>query len=115
MTGTFADTANFADIVVLATKGLVTINAIELADKNNFDGKVVIDTSNSITDAPPVNGVLQFFTTPNSSLLKDIQSSIPGTQVVKAFNKIGNPVMCKPSFNEGKLTMFICGNDAAAK
>ena len=115
MTGTFADTANFADIVVLATKGSVTIDSIELADKNNFDGKVVIDTSNSITDAPPVNGVLQFFTTPNSSLLKDIQSSIPGTQVVKAFNKIGNPVMYKPSFNEGKLTMFICGNDAAAK
>ena len=58
MTGTFADTVKFADIIVLATKSSVNINAIELADKNNFDGKVVIDTTNSIADAPPVNGVL---------------------------------------------------------
>ena len=51
MTGTFADTAKFADIIVLATRGSVTIDAIELADKNNFDGKVVLDTTNSIADA----------------------------------------------------------------
>ena len=47
--------------------------------------------------------------------MKEIQAIIPGAQVAKAFNSIGNPVMYKPSFNEGKPTMFICGNDAAAK
>lgn len=40
--GTFINTANFADIIVLSTNGSVTINAIELADRNNFDEKVVI-------------------------------------------------------------------------
>ena len=47
--------------------------------------------------------------------MKDIQSSIPGTQVVKAFNKIGNPVMYKPLFSGGKPTILICGNNADAK
>ena len=51
LTGSYADTTNFADIIVLATRGSVTIDAIELADKNNFDGKVVLDTTNSIADA----------------------------------------------------------------
>lgn len=115
MIGTFADTANFAGVIVLATKGSVVLNAIELAGKNNFDHKVVIDATNPIADAPPVNGVLQFFTTPNSSLMEEIQASIPRAYVVKAFNSIGNGVMYKPSYSGGKPTMFICGNSADAK
>ena len=113
--GTFADAANFAEIIVLATKGSVVINAIELAGKNNFEGKVVIDATNPIADAPPVNGVLQFYTNANSSLMEAIQAIIPAAHIVKAFNSVGNGVMYKPIFNEGKPTMFICGNDVAAK
>ena len=47
--------------------------------------------------------------------MKEIQAIIPGAQVAKAFNSIGNPVMYKPSFNEGKPTMFICGNNESSK
>ncbi len=47
--------------------------------------------------------------------MEEIQATIPAAQVVKAFNSISNPVIYKPSFSAGKPTMFIFGNDAAAK
>lgn len=114
-TGTFEQTASFADIIVLSTGGKVTMNAVELAGKNNFSGKLVIDTTNPIEDAPPVNGVLKFFTTPGKSLMEILQNELPEAKFVKAFNSVGNAVMYKPSFNGQIPSMFICGNDAGAK
>ncbi|MBS1510740.1 MAG: NAD(P)-binding domain-containing protein [Bacteroidetes bacterium] len=114
-TGSFTAAASFADIIVLATGGAVTKNAIELAGINNFDGKIVIDATNPIAAAPPVNGVLQFSTAPNSSLMQELQELLPKAKLVKAFNSVGNALMYKPDFNDIKPTMFICGNDDAAK
>src|ERR1039458_2605215 len=67
-TGSFADAAAFADLVVLAVKGHVAAEALRLAGAANLKGKTVIDACNPIEDAPPVNGVLRFFTHPNESL-----------------------------------------------
>lgn len=50
------------DIVVLAVEGTAAENAVKLAGITNLKGKTVIDATNPITDAPPVNGVLQCFT-----------------------------------------------------
>src|ERR1700748_873760 len=49
--GSFADTAKFGELIVLAVSGDVAQKAIELADKENFSGKVVIDTTNPIAKA----------------------------------------------------------------
>ncbi|MGC4101503.1 NADPH-dependent F420 reductase [Ferruginibacter sp.] len=114
-TGSFKEAAAFGEIILLCTNGAVALNAIELAGKENFTGKTVIDTTNPIAAAPPVNGVLQFFTTQNDSLLQQVQAALPEAKIVKAFNSVGNNVMYKPSYGDIKPTMFICGNDAAAK
>jgi hypothetical protein len=114
-TGTFGEAAAFGEIIVLATGGTVTASAVELAGIENFTSKTVIDATNPITAAPPVNGVLQFFTGPNESLLEKIQALLPKANIVKAFNSVGNPVMYKPFYNGITPTMFICGNDDAAK
>jgi len=113
--GTFAETATFADLIVLATAGAVTIDAIALAGKENFNNKIVIDATNPIAKEPPVNGVLKFFTDYNSSLLEKIQAFIPETKIVKAFSCVGNAFFYKPNFNGVKPTMFIAGNDLNAK
>jgi len=113
--GTFAETAIFADIIVLATAGAVTLDAIELAGKENFTKKVVIDTTNPILKEPPVNGVLKFFTDYNNSLLEKIQSFIPDANIVKAFSCVGNAFFYKPYFNGTTPTMFIAGNNIDAK
>jgi 8-hydroxy-5-deazaflavin:NADPH oxidoreductase len=112
--GTFADTAKFADIIVLAAKGTVAESALELAGKENLKAKIIIDATNPIADAPPVNGVIQFFTDANSSLMEKLQNNYSDAKFVKAFSCVGNPFMYKPPFKEG-ATMFICGNDDEAK
>ena len=115
LTGTFEEAASFGELLVLATGGSVTVDAINLAGLKNFEGKTVIDATNPIAAAPPVNGVLQFFTNQNESLMGKIQSLIPDAKLVKAFNSVGNAFMYKPDFNGIKPTMFICGNDEEAK
>ena len=59
-TGSFEDTAQFGEVVVLATAGSVTEDAIRLAGTKNFTNKVVIDATNPIAPAPPENGVLNY-------------------------------------------------------
>src|SRR5436190_9391722 len=115
LAGNFEETASFAELIVLATHGTVATEAIELAGRDNFTGKTVIDTTNPLADAAPVNGVLQFFTSYNESLMEKIQSVIPQANLVKAFNSVGNTQMYKPGYNNLLPTMFICGNDEAAK
>ena len=114
-TGTFEQTAAFADIIVLATAGTITKNVIELSGQANFTGKVVIDATNPIAAAAPDNGVLKFFTSLDNSLMEQIQQQLPEAKLVKAFSCVGNAFMYKPDFNGIAPTMFICGNDDGAK
>jgi predicted dinucleotide-binding enzyme len=112
---TFAETAEFGDVIVLAVKGTVASSALKLAGVENLVGKTVIDATNPIADTPPSNGVLSFFTDLNGSLMERLQNEFPDARFVKAFNSIGSPVMIDPQFAGGPPTMFICGNDEAAK
>jgi predicted dinucleotide-binding enzyme len=113
--GTFADAAKFAELVVLAVKGTVTHDALRAAGTPNLAGKTVIDATNPIADIPPENGVLKFFTAHDYSLMERLQREFPAAHFVKAFNSVGHALMINPQFKGGKPTMFICGNDDAAK
>jgi predicted dinucleotide-binding enzyme len=88
---------------------------IGLAGAPALAGKVVIDTTNPIAAVPPVNGVLKFFTSHDESLMEQMQRAHPNVRFVKAFNSVGNARMVNPTFAAGRPTMFVCGNDAAAK
>ena len=113
--GSFQETAQFGEIIVLAVGGLAVEDAINLAGKEHFIDKIVIDATNPIAAVPPDNGVLKYFTTPEESLMERIQKILPDAKIVKAFNSVGNAFMYKPTFPGGTPTMFICGNDDAAK
>lgn len=113
--GSFAEAASFGEVLVLTVAGSAALEVVQLAGIENLAGKPVIDTTNPIDSRPPVNGVLQVFTANNDSLMEALQRAAPHAKLVKAFNSVGNALMYKPSFKEGKPTMFICGNDAGAK
>jgi predicted dinucleotide-binding enzyme len=113
--GSFAEAAKFGDVVVLAVKGTVAADALRGAGAANLAGKVVMDATNPIADAPPVNGVLKFFTNLDDSLMERLQREFSAARFVKAFNSVGNSLMINPQLKGGKPTMFICGNDDAAK
>jgi len=112
--GTLAETARFGDIVVLAVKGSAAVEVVG-ACGDALAGKPVIDTTNPIADAPPVNGVLHFFTSLEESLMERLQARAPAAKFVKAFSCVGNALMVEPELPGGKPTMFICGNDDGAK
>jgi hypothetical protein len=113
--GTFAEAAAFGELIILAVKGDVASRALGLAGAPNLARKTVIDACNPIADAPPANGVLQFFTGQNESLMEALQTEFAAAHFVKAFNSVGAARMVDPKFEDGRPTMFICGNDAAAK
>jgi len=113
--GSFADTAAFGEMLVLAVKGSAATDALRGASITSLAGKTITDATNPIADSPPVNGVLRFFTSLEESLMERLQRAFPASNFVKAFNSVGSPHMVNPRFKGGKPTMFICGNDDGAK
>jgi hypothetical protein len=111
--GTFADAATFGDILVLATLGTGTLDAIRLAGVDAFDGKVVIDATNPLDFSKGMPPTLYVGTT--DSLGEQVQRLIQKARVVKAFNTVGNAHMIHPQFPGGPPDMFLCGNDAEGK
>lgn len=111
----FSGAADFGEIVILAVKGTAAEAALKEAGVSNLKGKTIIDTTNPIEDAPPVNGVLKFFSEINYSLMERLQSKFPDCNFVKAFSCIGSPFMVNPDFGGIKPSMFICGNNEQSK
>lgn len=111
-TGTFAEAAEFGDLVVLATLGVANEQALRLAGIECFAGKVVIDATNPLdfTGGRPRLAVGH-----SDSGGEQVQRLLPQAHVVKAFNTVGNAHFFRPSFPGGPPDMFFCGNDAEAK
>jgi predicted dinucleotide-binding enzyme len=111
--GTFEEAARFGDLIVVATLGVATCEAIRLAGGQHFGGKVVIDTTNPLdfSGGMPPRLSVGF----DDSLGEQVQRMIPDARVVKAFNTVGNALMVNPQIAGGPPDMFICGDDAQAK
>lgn len=113
--GSMSEAAAFGEVILLAVNGRAASEALRAAGADNLAGKVVIDATNPIGDALPDHGVLKFFTGPNESLMESLQRQLPSAHFVKAFNSVGKHLFVNPQFNDGKPTMFICGNSDSAK
>ena len=111
--GTFAETASFGELVVLATLWEGTADAIQLSNSKNLTNKIVIDVTNPLDFSKGIPPTLAVGHTDSGG--ERIQRMLPDSKVVKAFNIVGNPHMVHPDFPSGKPTMFICGNDEASK
>jgi 8-hydroxy-5-deazaflavin:NADPH oxidoreductase len=109
-TGTFTQAAAYGDIIVLATLGTAVEEAIELAEKKNLDGKVLIDVTNPLDFKGKSVGL---FVGTTDSLGERIQRRVPRAKVVKCFNTVGNSQMVGPKHKDAE--MLICGDDAGAK
>ncbi len=111
---THAEAAAFADVVLNATAGDVSITTLHLAGADNLAGKVLIDVSNPLDFSngyPPM-----LFVKDTGSLGEQIQREFPEARVVKTLNTVNNTVMAEPKqLGDGDHTMFLCGNDAEAK
>lgn len=113
--GTFEQAAAFSNLLILAVKGLAASDVLAAVGPAKLAGKTILDATNPIADLPPVNGVLQYFTGPNESLMERLQAQVPEAYFVKAFSCVGNHYMVHPQLPDGPPTMFICGNHSKAK
>lgn len=111
--GSLGDTAKFGELNVIATAWAGTENAINLAGKDNFVGKIVVDVTNPLDFSngfPP-----KFAVNVGNSAGEQIQRMLPEAKVVKAFNIINAYVMINPKREEGDPDLFIAGNEHEAK
>ena len=111
--GSFADAAEFGEVVVNATAGGASLEALEAAGAENLDGKVLIDVANALDFSqgmPPTLSVCN-----DDSLGERIQRAFPEARVVKALNTMNASVMVSPGALGETTNIFICGNDDGAK
>ncbi|MBI4819684.1 MAG: NADPH-dependent F420 reductase [Deltaproteobacteria bacterium] len=102
------DAASWAEVVVLA----VPFGAIDDVVKevgNAIEGKTLIDVTNAL-DAKM--SLAMGFTTSGA---EELQKKIPRARVVKAFNTQFAQHMDSGRLSDQRLTVFVAGDDAAAK
>jgi 8-hydroxy-5-deazaflavin:NADPH oxidoreductase len=110
---TFAEAAAGAELVVNATSGPGALPALEAAGADNLAGKVVIDISNPLDFSagfPPT-----LFVQDTDSLAEQLQRAFPQAHVVKTLNTLTAALMVNPGDLGEDSSVFVSGNDAAAK
>ncbi len=111
--GTFADAAAFGEMVFLCTKGDALLHILETVGSNRFVGKTVVDVTNPLDFSKGVPPSL--FICNTNSLGEEVQKTLPDSFVVKTLNIVNCEVMVNPAKYAPDGTMFLCGNDMAAK
>jgi 8-hydroxy-5-deazaflavin:NADPH oxidoreductase len=112
-TGVFADAAAFGEILFNCTNGARSLDALNLAGKDNMDGKILIDLSNPLDFSKGMPPSLTVCNT--DSLGEQIQREFPDVKVVKTLNTINCKVMVNPALVPGDHDLLMCGNDDNAK
>lgn len=112
----FADSAAFGEIIINATNGANSLNALDLALEENLRGKIVMDVSNPLDFSKGMPPSLLDGLHNTNSLGEEIQKEFPQAKVVKTFNTMNCFLMVNPSrVAGGNHVNFISGNDTDAK
>lgn len=112
---TFATAASIGEIVINATHGSRSIEALKMAGAQNLAGKILIDVSNPLDFSKEVPGLLPGLNNTNS-LGEEIQKTFPYSLVVKTLNTMWCGLMVNPGMiSDGDHINFLSGNDVKAK
>jgi 8-hydroxy-5-deazaflavin:NADPH oxidoreductase len=110
----FAEVAEGADLVVNATSGPGSVEALEAVGEAALADSVLLDVANPLDFSagfPPTLTVKD-----TDSLAEQIQRAFPRTRVVKSLNTVNCAVMVDPSrVGDDDTTMFVAGEDPGAR
>jgi len=109
----YSEAARGAELLINATGGTASLEALAAADAENLAGKILIDVSNALDPSqglPPRVAVAN-----DDSIGEQIQRTYPDTRVVKALNTVNLQVMVDPAGVPGDHALFVAGNDESAK
>lgn len=108
--GTFAEAAAHGDLLMNATAGHASLEALAAAKPADLKSKVLIDVANAL--GPWNEGAMELFIVNTDSLAERIQRTYPSTYVVKALNTVTAHIMVNPAgLSGGAHDIFIAGND----
>jgi 8-hydroxy-5-deazaflavin:NADPH oxidoreductase len=110
---TFQAAAAAAEVVFVVTNGSASVDVLTQAGSGNLEGKVVIDVSNPLDFSQGMPPTL--FVKDTDSLAEQIQRAFPAARVVKTLNTMNNEVMVHPDLLPDPGSVFVSGDDAAAK
>lgn len=109
-----AEAAAHGDIIINATAGIGSLNALAAAGAENLGAKILIDIANPLDFShgfPPTLSVAN-----TDSLGEQIQRAFPALKVVKTLNTMTADLMVNPrQLAGGDHVIFLSGDDAAAK
>lgn len=112
--GGFAEAAGHGELVVNATQGSTSLEALEKAGEAGLNGKVLIDVSNPLDFSRGMPPTL--FVKDSDSLAEQIQRDFPKARVVKTLNTLNAALMTDPGRLAGaEHSVFLSGDDAQAK
>jgi 8-hydroxy-5-deazaflavin:NADPH oxidoreductase len=112
--GSFAETAAHGEMVINATNGAGSLNALTLAGEENLADKILVDVSNPLDFSNGFPPSLTVFG--RDSLAEQIQRAFSMTRVVKTLNTVTARVMTHPlEVENGDHHVFLSGDDADAK
>lgn len=109
----FEQAASGAELLVNATSGQVSIDALREAGAAALAGTVLMDLSNPLDFSqgfPPT-----LFVKDTDSLGEQIQAAFPEARVVKTLNTLTAELMVRPDQLLDGHSVFVGGNDPAAK
>ena len=110
---TFAEAAGQASVLFNCTSGNASIDVLNRTGEENLAGKLLIDIANPLDFSkgfPPSLSVCN-----TDSLAEEIQRAFPSVRVVKTLNTMTAYLMVNPALVPGDHTVFVSGNDEAAK
>lgn len=111
--GTFAEAAAHGVLLLNATVGSGSLDALRAAGAENLNGKILVDVSNPLDFSrgmPP-----SLFVSNTDSLGEQIQRAFPNVKVVKSLNTLTAALMVNPGLLPEPTAVFVGGNDAEAK
>lgn len=112
--GTLAQAAAHGTMVVNATSGTSSLEALRTAGEQNLAGKILIDIANPLDFSRGMPPTLTVCNT--DSLGEQIQRAFPKTKVIKTLNTMNAYLMIGPGqLANAEHSIFVSGNDDAAK
>lgn len=111
----FSGAAQFAELVINATSGSGSLQALRQAGGSSLAGKVLLDVANPIAAERDAGGNMILTVANTDSLAEQIQREFPSARVVKSLNTMNCAVMVRPEIVPGDHVVFVSGDDAEAK
>ncbi len=112
----FANAIAFGEVIINATNGLQSMNALKSGKIADIEGKVIIDIANPLDFSRGMPPSLAPEFSNVTSLGEEIQKAFPQAYVVKTFNTMWCGLMVNPGMLDGgNHHNFISGNNPEAK